>query len=491
MAREAALDLAVRPADPDAAVLSVVVPCFNEEVTVERSIARLLAQPFVSEVVIVDDCSTDSTWELVSKIVDPRVSLVRHDHNMGKGATLRTGFSQTTGPYIAVHDADLEYDPADLGKLLEPLLSGDADVVYGSRFLTTEAHRVLYFWHSVGNKVLTLLSNMLTNLNLSDMETCYKVFRREVLEQISIEEDRFGVEPEITSKIAALGVRVYEIGISYHGRSYAEGKKIGWRDGVRAVTSIVKHSTEARAAQRRRSRRATTFAEADVELASVLENLDDASNYVTWIGEQFIPHLHGRVLEVGAGHGTFSGLLADHADELVITDPSPRAAEILRTTFRGRPHVTVEADDLERAASRGPFDTIVLFNVLEHIDDDEKALVCLHEALAPGGKLCLFVPAFELLYSEFDRQIGHHRRYTIRVLAQRLRGAGLEPLETRYMNSAGFLAWLVTARMLRRTPTQHGLVQTYDRFVVPVIRASERRVRPPLGQSVVSVSRRA
>ena len=234
-------------------------------------------------------------------------------------------FLAVTGPYVTIHDADLEYDPADLGKLLVPLLNGDADVVYGSRFLTTEARRVLYFWHSLGNKVLTLYSNMMTNLNLTDMETCYKVCRREVIDRIAIEEDRFGVEPELTAKIAAQRVRVYEIGISYRGRSYAEGKKIGWRDGMRAVVAITKYSATARLAERRQTRLPSEFADADAEMAMGLENLDGAENYSEWIADQFLPLIRGRVLEIGAGHGTFSSMLAERADELVITEPSARA----------------------------------------------------------------------------------------------------------------------------------------------------------------------
>jgi glycosyltransferase involved in cell wall biosynthesis len=242
--------------DPDPApsdrVLSVVTPCFNEAATVAESIARVLAQPFVHEVIAVDDCSTDGTREALATIDDPRVRVLRHDRNMGKGAALRTGFAAATGRFVGIHDADLEYDPADFALLLAPLLEGHADVVYGSRFVSTEARRVLYFWHSVGNRVLTLYSNMLTNLNLTDMETCYKVFRREVLEQITIEEDRFGVEPELTAKVAGLRVRIYEVGISYHGRTYDDGKKIGWRDGVRAIVVITRHARAGRARALRR-----------------------------------------------------------------------------------------------------------------------------------------------------------------------------------------------------------------------------------------------
>ncbi len=222
--------------------LSVVMPCYNEIATVEEVVERVLASPYTTELLIVDDGSTDGTREVLEKLDDPRIRVLLQPHNMGKGAALRRGFAEATAPYVIVQDADLEYDPEEYGDLLAPLLADKADVVYGSRFLSGRPHRVLYFWHSVGNRGLTMASNMFTNLNLSDMETCYKVFRREVLDSFTLEEDRFGIEPEMTAKIAAGQWRVYEIGISYSGRTYAEGKKIGWRDGMRAIYCIVRYS---------------------------------------------------------------------------------------------------------------------------------------------------------------------------------------------------------------------------------------------------------
>ena len=226
--------------------LSVVMPCYNEAATIEAAVARVLDLPFVAELVVVDDGSTDGTGDRLDAMTDPRVRLLVHAVNQGKGAALRTGFAVASAPFVAVQDADLEYDPRELERLLGPLLDGRADVVYGSRFVTTEVRRVLYFWHSLGNRLLTTLSNMTTNLNLTDMETCYKVFRREVIQAIDIEEDRFGFEPEITARVSAGGWRVYEVGITYQGRTYAEGKKIGWRDGFRALWCIVKYSRPAR-----------------------------------------------------------------------------------------------------------------------------------------------------------------------------------------------------------------------------------------------------
>ena len=220
----------------------MVVPCYNEEATILTVTKQVLESPWVGEVVIVDDGSTDGTRGLLAGLDHPAVRVFLQPENQGKGAALRRGFAEATCDYVIVQDADLEYDPADYGELLSALEEGRADVVFGSRFLSGRPHRVLYFWHSAGNRLLTLLSNMFTDLNLTDMETCYKAFRREVIQSIAIEENRFGFEPEITAKIAQGHWRVYEVGISYNGRTYDEGKKIGWRDGFRALYCIVRYS---------------------------------------------------------------------------------------------------------------------------------------------------------------------------------------------------------------------------------------------------------
>jgi glycosyltransferase involved in cell wall biosynthesis len=226
--------------------LSVVIPCFNESVTIEEILTAVRRSPYEpKEIIVVDDCSTDGTREKLRQHVEPSGlvdKVIYHEKNQGKGAALRSGIAEATGDIVVIQDADLEYDPNEYPELVRPILDGKADVVFGSRFMGGRPHRVVYFWHMVGNRLLTLLLNMFTNLNLSDMETCYKVFRRDLIQKISIEENRFGFEPEITAKVAKTQCRIYEVGISYYGRTYAEGKKIGWRDGVRALICIVKYN---------------------------------------------------------------------------------------------------------------------------------------------------------------------------------------------------------------------------------------------------------
>ncbi len=481
----------------NAACLSVVMPCYNEAPTVAAVVGRVLASPYAGEVIVVDDGSTDGTTEILDALDDSRVRVIHLPRNRGKGAALRRGFAEATRPYVVVQDADWEYDPAEYGSLLAPLLDGRADVVFGSRFHNSRPHRVLYFWHSVGNRLLTTVSNMVTNLSLSDMETCYKAFRREVLASFDIEEDRFGVEPEITAKVARGGWRIYEVGISYSGRTYAEGKKIGWRDGVQAMWCILRYSEAGERVRHRgrlRPRTPTSSApapseEADRELAGTLDNLDDAVNYADWIYSLIAPYLGRRVLEVGAGHGTLTDRLIP-GRAVTATDVSARCVALLEDRYAGTDSVTVAQADVDDAPALGQFDAVVLVNVLEHIADDARALHALEKALVPGGHLVLYVPAFEALYSDFDRRIGHHRRYRSAQLRALVVGAGLEVVDLRHVNLIGAVAWWVLATKLGQTPTKKWSAMTFDRLFVPVVSRLERRWPPPFGQSLLCVARR-
>jgi SAM-dependent methyltransferase len=463
------------------------MPSFNESRTLEEVIRRVLASRFTAELIIVDDGSTDGSLGIAEQIQDTRVRLIVQPFNQGKGAALRKGFAAATADYVIVQDADLEYDPADYEKVLAPLMADRADVVYGSRFHTSQAHRVLYFWHSVGNRALTTASNMFTNLNLTDVETCYKAFRREVIQGIVIEEDRFGFEPEITAKVARGGWRIYEVGISYAGRTYAQGKKIGWKDGVRAMRCIVRYSAPRERLRQHLTgltgvRRPASFAEAEPELAETLETLDGATNYSRWIYGLMEPHLGEEVLEVGAGYGTITEMLASRK-RVVATDPSGRCVERLRDRFSDRPDVEILEADVAKATTTGTYDSIVAINVLEHIEDDGTAIKQMATALKPGGRLLLWVPALDGLYSNFDRKIGHFRRYDIDCLSSRMHDAGLDVIDCHYVNPVGAVAWWTLVRLLRRSPTTAGSAKIFDRFV-PVLRRIEREHSMSFGQSI-------
>jgi SAM-dependent methyltransferase len=467
--------------------LSVIMPCYNEAVTILQVAERVLASPYTAELIIVDDASTDGTHALAHSISDPRVRVITQPFNQGKGAALRRGFPEATADYVIVQDADLEYDPGEFGVMLEPLLSGVADVVFGSRFAAGRPHRVLYFWHSVGNKVITLASNMVTNLNLTDVETCYKAFRREVIQSIEIEEDRFGFEPEITAKVASGGWRVYEVGISYSGRTYAEGKKIGWWDGVRAGYCILRYSPRRQRREQPPQAAPLPFGEADRELIDTLDHLDGADQYAQWIYTLVEPHLGKEVLEAGAGHGTFTELLRD-GRRVVACDPSERCAQLLRDRFVGDGAVEVLHCDLHEAAKDGPFDSVVMINVLEHVENDAAALRDAWDALRPGGRLVLWVPAMDWLYSDLDRKIGHHRRYHLKQLRRLLGDTGFNAVVLRYVNAIGALGWWVMAKQLGRRPTSAASVQLFDRFVVPVQRRIDERTELPWGQSIFAIA---
>jgi SAM-dependent methyltransferase len=408
---------------------------------------------------------------------EPNVRVLFHRVNLGKGAALRTGFSAAQGDFVIVQDADLEYDPRDYELLLGPLVEGHADVVYGSRFLAGQ-RRILLFWHMVANKWLTLLSNMLTNLNLTDISTGYKAFRIDVVRRLSLESNRFGVEAEITAKIARLGCRVYEVPVSYYGRTYEEGKKVRWTDGLLAVGTIVRFAIL--------PSRVSSHAGHDT-----LSTMDAMRTYNEWLWKRIRPFVGQRVLEAGCGTGTMTRRLVTRR-RVVALDSDLHYVSALAGRYAGRSNVRVLQADLSAETwpelQEEQFDTIICMNVLEHVPDDQHVLQRFGQLLRPGGHLILLVPAHQRLYGTLDRALGHYRRYEFASLREQLRGCGFGVERMCHLNPTGTLGWFINGRILRRTVLPPFQTRLYD-FMYPVLSLVEL-LRLPLGLSVLAIARK-
>jgi len=445
--------------------LSVVIPCYNEIATIGQILRRVAEIPLVHEIIVVDDCSKDGTREALGEIAAgwpaqrPPLRVFHQPVNRGKGAALRAGFALATGVLTIVQDADLEYDPREYPKLVAPILEGDADVVYGSRFAGFP-RRVLYFWHALGNRVLTTLSNMATNLNLTDMETCYKVFKTEILQSIPLRSNRFGFEPEITAKIAKLGCRVYEVPISYRGRSYADGKKIGWKDGVQALWIILKYAI------------LNDLGVGRGELT--LKLLQKASSYNAWIYQMLRPYIGRDILEVGSGIGNMTRYFLGHG-RVTASDVSPFCLRELERTFGEYDHFKVRPLDISRNSypQIEMYDTIICLNVLEHIEDDRDALRNMHKLLRRGGKLILYVPANPRLYCEIDRGVGHYRRYQMGELVSKMKDAGFSVSGTRHHNILGALGWWINGKVLGKKAIGATDVGGFE-MLMPLVKLQDR-----------------
>jgi glycosyltransferase involved in cell wall biosynthesis len=467
--------------------LSILMPVYNEARTVREIVDRVFAvtlpEGVERELIVVDDGSNDSTPLRLGEAAEKygsTISILRQPRNLGKGAALRRAIEASSGDILLVQDADLEYDPIEYPRLIEPILSGKADVVYGSRFLASPGRRALLFWHAVGNWALTLLSNMATDLNLTDMETGYKVFRAEVLRGLPLRSDRFGFEPEVTAKVAKLGCRVFEVPISYQGRTYLEGKKIGWKDALAAACTIVRF-----------------------KLADDLENRSDAGyrtlramararRYNEWIYRTIEPYLGERILEVGSGIGNLTRFL-EGRELLVLSDVESRYLQRLRNLYQGRRGIEVIQLDLsgggDPAALAGyRFDTVVASNVLEHIEDDGGALRWLERVLVSGGRMILLVPQGQKLFGSIDRAIGHYRRYQEGEIRQLLDQAGFQVEAVHHFNTLGRPIWWFCGTLLKRRSLSPAALFVLNLFV-PLVRSADAVLGTP-GLSLIAVGRK-
>jgi glycosyltransferase involved in cell wall biosynthesis len=464
--------------------LSIIIPAYNEINTIGEILSRVLEVDLPKEVIVVDDCSTDGTKEFLKeweagrkKESKDNVRIFYRSRNVGKGAALRFGFKEAIGDIVIIQDADLEYHPQEYSKLIEPLLDGRADVVYGSRFLGTP-RRVLMFRHTLGNKLLTFLSNLCTDLNLTDMETGYKVFKKEVLEHLHLKSNRFGFEPEVTAKIAKMNYRIYEVPISYSGRDYWEGKKIKWMDGLKAIFSILRYN----------------FFDSETEdvVYLTLQRMKKLHRYNQWIFSKFHLYVGRRVLEIGSGIGNITKFLLDR-DLIIATDVEPKYLALLRNTFGKYKKFMIEHLNLSGAETEGyrsyHVDSVICFNVLEHIEQDEKALKNIFDLLEPTGRLLLLVPSHPWLYGSLDQQLGHHRRYHKKELKNKLEAAGFKVIFLEYFNRIGMLGWFLNSKILRRKRLPSFQLRVYD-LLVPLLKL-EKFFPLPFGTSLLAVAEKS
>jgi glycosyltransferase involved in cell wall biosynthesis len=447
-------------------LLSILIPLYNEEeyiqAVLDRVVAASLPKPAGSggrELIVVDDGSTDGSREAVEQYISTHpganIRLVRHERNRGKGAAVRTALGYATGQYSIIQDADLEYDPCEYTKILEPLLDGDADVVYGSRFMASGRRRVLYFWHALANWTLTTLCNVAADLNLTDMGTCYKAFRTSLAQTIPLRSDRFGIEAELTIKFAKRRARIYETPITYRGRTYEEGKKVRARDGWFALGSILRF-----------------WLSSDIYTEhgpDILDALSSANHFNRWMADTVAPYLGAEVLEIGAGMGNLTRHLAHRRKRYIATDIDLEHLSRLAAQLDHRPNVSTAVCNLTEAQAFDPFrremDSVVCLNVVEHTDDDGAALRNLFSCLKAGGRAVVLVPQGMGVYGTLDEALGHFRRYSRSELKSKMEAAGFRVEQIIDFNRVTYPGWALNGRVFKRRNFSRLQLWAFDRLV--------------------------
>jgi len=456
--------------------LAVIVPVYNEQYLVEASLHRLEVlreSPWLErvKVIVVNDASTDQTAEVLAKFREQLGGtglsafewvFVDHPENQGKGSAIQTAVQYVDTDLAVIHDADLEYHPEDLLKMIPLFVREDADAVYGSRFLASEYRRVLFFRHTLGNNMLTLLTNLVTDLNLTDMETCYKMIRSELLKSIPLESKRFGFEPEITIKLAKREARIFEIPIRYSGRTYTEGKKITWKDGVNALGALVKYRVSDR------------IYVADEHGSEILARLNRAPRFTKWMADTIRPYLGDRVMEIGAGIGNLTANLVPRK-EYWASDVNPHYLEKLKKMQQTRPYMQVQYTDatMPETYPAESFDTVICLNVVEHLEDDVTALKHVRGALDRNGRAIILVPNGPGLYGSLDKVLGHFRRYTEAQLAEACGRAGFRIEKVLKFNRIGAPGWWWNGRVLKRDTFGFWQMKLLN-MLVPMVRPIDR-----------------
>ncbi len=462
--------------------LTVVTPVFNERHVVEASLRRVLElrHPIIRslQLIIVDDQSTDGSFEVLQRIAaeDPRVILLRNPRNMGKGAALRAGFERAEGEVTIVHDADLEYNPADIPALLVPFVNEGADAVFGSRYLTSEYRRALMYRHSLVNKALSTLASFSTDLNVTDVETCYKAVRTSLLQSMPLRSNDFRFEIEITHKLAKRRARVFEVPIRYLPRSYEEGKKMRFKDGIHALTAMARYHF------------IDDIYRDDAYGSNILTEVERARRFNLWMGDVLRPFVGDRVLEIGAGIGTLTNQFIPR-DLYVASDINPDYLSYLRSYSFGKPYLRVLELDATKPTDfnglEGEFDTVLLVNVLEHLDDDAQALRNAYRALAPGGHLIVLVPQGEHRMGTLDIALEHKRRYSTQTLTAVFERAGFRVERTFDFNRFTVPGWLVNGKLLRRKSFSRVQLKAVN-ALVPALRNLDEAL-PWAGLSLIGV----